>query len=522
MFDSIVVGSGPGAVMCAYGLRGERVLVLDAGRRPAVEPGLDGNLYELRQSRDDLFEPLIGRGFESLRNIRGAPVNLKLKAPAMRFIAEDGETPAPVVSDSFDAVISLAEGGLANAWGAGVYRFTENDLAGFPIGSADLAPHYDTVGRLIGVSGAMDDLVPFFGAEPDLLPPLKLSAFYQQFFREYQKRRSALNAEGIFVGRPRLAVLTEPRGGRTPYRYENLEFFRPHDPAVYNPAYTLRDLVRAGEVAYESGYLVESFRETAEGVEVTALGLATGTRQAFTSGRLFLGAGALNSARIVLRSHGDFHTRLPLLDNPIGCIPIFRLGRVGAPLEVHDSSLAQLNIVYEDRAAGHTLQATLYGVTGPLRSDVLFQFPLNVSASLVWAKHVAPAMGLAMLFHPDRVSGNNSLRLAPDGSLRLDHETPETGAPERRLIRAFRKMGYLSAPALCQYPRSGNGLHYAGTLPMRARPGRYETGPDGRLAGTRAVYVVDGGSLTALPAKNLTYTIMANALRIATLARAAQ
>ena len=37
----------------------------------------------------------------------------------------------------------------------------------------------------------------------------------------------------------------------------------------------------------------------------------------------------------------------------------------------------------------------------------------------------------------------------------------------------------------------------------------------GRLEGTSRVYVTDGSAFPRLPAKNLTYTIMANALRVA-------
>ena len=68
---------------------------------------------------------------------------------------------------------------------------------------------------------------------------------------------------------------------------------------------------------------------------------------------------------------------------------------------------------------------------------------------------------------------------------------------------------------LAQHPAPGNGIHYAGTLPMRAEPARHELHPDGRLQGTARVFVTDGSAFPRLPAKNLTYTIMANALRIA-------
>jgi choline dehydrogenase-like flavoprotein len=61
----------------------------------------------------------------------------------------------------------------------------------------------------------------------------------------------------------------------------------------------------------------------------------------------------------------------------------------------------------------------------------------------------------------------------------------------------------------------GSSIHYAGTLPMHRTPTRYQTDADGRLFGTRNIYITDGACFTTLPAKNLTLTIMANAMRIA-------
>ena len=56
---------------------------------------------------------------------------------------------------------------------------------------------------------------------------------------------------------------------------------------------------------------------------------------------------------------------------------------------------------------------------------------------------------------------------------------------------------------------------------MRERPERrYETNRNGLLNGTKAVYVGDAAGFPRLPAKNLTFTIMANALRIGRAVRA--
>jgi hypothetical protein len=412
--------------------------------------------------------------------------------------------------------MSFAQGGLANAWGAGVYRFTPRELECFPFGPGELDPFYDELTKHVGISGVNDDLACFFGEDPDLLPPLRLSSFAAELLQAYQRRKHFFHQRGIFIGYPRLAVLTREYNGRAAYGYDSLEFFRPLNPAIYNPVFTLNELIRSGQVQYRKGYLVEGYRESDGVVMVSATELATGAREIFHARTLLLAAGSLNTAKLVLSSNGDFQTRLPILDNRMSCLPLFRLRRIGAPLDGHESTMGQLNVLCRDPDSGETLQATLYGAAGPLRSDVMFQFPLTITASLTWNKYLAPAMGVLLLFYPGKHRTGNYIKLDASGALEVKYPAERTNAAESALLGAFRKIGYLGSPRLCLRPPMGAGIHYAGSLPMKAAPGLYETYPNGRLSGSKAVYVVDGACFPTLPAKNLSFTMMANALRIAT------
>ncbi len=241
-------------------------------------------------------------------------------------------------------------------------------LRAFPIKPAELEPYYDELTRHIGVSGANDDLTPYFGAEGELQPPVELSRFASGLLAGYQRRRSRFAGAGVSIGRTRLAVLTRPHRGRQPYGYGNFEFFRPHDPAIYNPAYTLRELMDKKRISYEPGHLAVSYTETGQGTEVTTKNLATGAAETFRGRALILAAGALNSAKLVLQSNKEYDARLPVLDNPMSCLPLFRLRLVGRKLDFRDSSIGQLNLIQE--YAGTVLQGApfteppgLYGAT---------------------------------------------------------------------------------------------------------------------------------------------------------------
>src|SRR5436309_1250108 len=153
--EVIVVGAGAAGTLAAFELRGRDVLVLDVGHR-AEESALEGNLYDLRKepraSAGSLFEELIGPTFDSLHNVFHPYLSPKLKGPRMRFVTRAAADLSPVVSHNFDAVMSFAAGGLANAWGAGLYRFTAEDLAGYPISLQDLEPYYGAITAKVGIS----------------------------------------------------------------------------------------------------------------------------------------------------------------------------------------------------------------------------------------------------------------------------------------------------------------------------------------------------------------------------------
>src|SRR5262249_31410068 len=177
-----------------------------------------GNFYRVKRDPDRHWHQLVGDRFEALSNIEGPYRPPKLKAPLQRFVTEGATALAPVESESFDAVVSLAQGGLANAWGAQLYRFAPSDLCGFPISLEELDPYYQILTEHIGISGTADDLARFYGPTAGLLPPLRLALAAERVLSRYQRRRERFNRSGVFLGRPRLAVLPAGSPDRPPWR----------------------------------------------------------------------------------------------------------------------------------------------------------------------------------------------------------------------------------------------------------------------------------------------------------------
>jgi len=519
VYDAIVVGSGAAGTFVALGLSGVKTVVIDAGLQFCDATSLDGNLYDLRK-RQSLFAETVGTRFESLAWMDGPELSPKVKSPLLRPVFMRPPSAPDVVSADFVPLLSYAIGGLANAWGAQVYRFDDADLAGFPLRAADLDPFYDEITQHIGISGREDDLARFHGSARGLQPPLELSAVGREILDRYTRRAKVFQRQGIYLGHPRLAVLTRDHGDRRACTYDNLEFFQPRLSAVFTPAFTLEDLVRRGEIEYRPGYLVETYRESKDIVEVFARPLEGGEHRVFRARKLILCLGALNTARLVLHANSDIVSRLPLVETPFRYAPLLSLRRIGMPLE-RRSFYSQLNLFYVGPLWPEPLVGIIYAVDGLLRSDFLFNFPLSVRGCLAAAKYLLPAVTLLQLYYPGEPHPSNTLGIDAKGNLLLRYDASPAGGVETHILRVFRRLGYWSSRRFVRIPKPGASVHYGGPLPMREHAERrYETNRNGLLTGTKAVYVGDAAAFPRLPAKNLTFTIMANALRIGRAVRA--
>jgi choline dehydrogenase-like flavoprotein len=85
----------------------------------------------------------------------------------------------------------------------------------------------------------------------------------------------------------------------------------------------------------------------------------------------------------------------------------------------------------------------------------------------------------------------------------------------RKLVRHAPSLGALALEPMLQIAAPGRGFHSGGTLPMRAQPAAFESDTLGRPHGWQRLHLVDSSVLPTIPATTITYSVMANAHRIA-------
>ncbi|MGD8276779.1 MAG: GMC oxidoreductase [Gemmatimonadota bacterium] len=524
----LVVGSGASAVHFAQSVlaRGWAVTMLDIGFEGA-EPTLpDAHFGELKEQLDDPVRYLLGDAFEGAL-LPGTKGEYYGTPPSQAFVFRE------LAGHGFDAagftpLFSWARGGLAGAWTGGCYPFNDDDLADFPFDYDALDPYYSEVSRRIGISGDRDDLARFLPVHEHLLAPLDLDEHSMDLVAAYRRRRPAINRLGCYVGRTRVATLTRPLHGRDACGYLGRCLWGCPLRALYTPAHTLEELRRYPDFEYRPGWRVRRFRYADGRVEcVVAEPLDGGPVREFTADRIVLGAGALNTAEIVLRSvheaTGERVRLTGLMDNRQVLVPFVNWRMIGRPVHSDRYQYHLLGLGLSTPDAREYVHCQVTTLKAAMMHPITQRLPFDLATAAAFTRLMHSSLGLINLnFHDTRRDSNTvSLEPADDGTLRLAlRYEPDLSERSRmrsalgRIRRALRLLGCIVPPGLQHVRPMGASVHYAGMLPM-ADAGRFTTDANGRSRDWDNLWIVDGSTFPFLPAKNITFTLMANAARIA-------
>lgn len=514
-FDIVVVGSGPAGVSAAFPLAeaGLRILMVDGGKRPDARlPETD--FISARACDTDQWKWMVGEDFHALK-MRDA-VSPKLRVPAQAYALDESGHRNKIEGKDFITVSSLATGGLSNAWGCGVARFSAAEIAAFPFTESELALSYAKVSQRIGISGSVDDdLSGYFGLDEYSQPPIPMDALHTRLSQRYSNRRKQLNSHGFRLGRSRVAALSEDILDRLACNLSGNCLWGCRRRSLYSAADDLPALRMHGNFSELSGFVVDGLTRTDSCWAVEGQTTADAERRSITASRVILAAGTLATTRLVLKTLNHRHP-VPLLSCPTAAFLLWLPQLLGTP-KMSGFGLGQLSFalaLHENITAFGSTFAT----TGIPLSEFVRHVPMGRRYGIDLLRGLLSSCVVGNVFLPGHLT-------AAEASLREDdalivsgdykHEVmPLMDEARRKLRKAYWSLGTILLPGSFTVGRPGGDIHYAGTLPMRRLPVIGETSQLGEVSGLEGVYVVDGACLPSLPAKSHTLTIMANADRI--------
>ena len=511
-----VVGSGPAGVACAHALaqKDRKVVVLDAGivleaDRRAVRLKL-GATAPSGWPRDDLA---------FLRGAAPKHPGAKL-AYGSDFVYRAATGATKVVSTGADARASYAVGGFSNIWGSAVLSYRQQDLDGWPVTAAELASSYAAVLKWMPVASQRDDLEQFFPSFLDEYVALPQSRQAQRLLRTLTRNRATLKASGVFFSPSRLAV--DARGTRSIMGCQTCGhclYGCPYD-LIYSTNGTLSDMIAAGRTEHRPGVMVQRVEETEQGVRVHGL-TPDGGACVFEGDRVFLGAGAINTTAILLRSLGWYGRTLQMKDSQFFQLPALHVHYTPGVEAERLHTLCQVFIdIFDERLSPYTIHLQVYTYNNIFREELAARLgPLaTLFPKTLLLGRLLLLQGLLHSSHSGRIDvtlrregDEEFIELVGTGNPVSNHCVQGIAA---KLLKLARSTGLIPMTPMLNLARPGGGFHFGGTFPMRRVPSLDQSDWLGRPAGLKRVYVIDSTVFPSIPATTITFTVMANAHRI--------
>ena len=527
VFEFIVIGSGPSGVHAAQTLveAGKSVLMLDAGiDNPYKEKLPAGDFFQIRRSDPEQYRLWLGDKMEGISfDVTRTGSQL---TPSKKFTSALVDQLTPINSTSFFPLESLARGGLGNAWGLGCYTFSDEELRQCGLPLADMRKAYQVISNRIGVSAPSADIEKYMAEGLEgLLPPIQPDENSKRILLRYQNHKKYFSTRHFFLGVPSLALLTRDKEGRSATLYDNMEFYGDEGNAAWRPHVALEKLKKERRFRYIDQLLVTKFTDGAGQVTVEAIHVADKVVHSFCAPRLIIACNVLGTARIVLRSFSDYQSHLPLLCNSYSYVPSLQLSRLGKRDEGKRTGTAQLCLFHDATGDQSDIAtASLYSYSSLMMFRIINEMPLNFKDARIFLQYLMPAITIAGVHMPDAASPqkwvglqktNGNLTgdiLSADFSFSPD-ELASFSKREKLFNRALRRLGCI--PLRHMHNPPGASIHYAGTLPFSNEDAMLRLTAEGRLGGTRNIFIADGSGFRYLPAKGISLSLMANAHRTA-------
>lgn len=403
---------------------------------------------------------------------------------------------------------SEAFGGLTRFWGGTMLPFTDAELASWPFDAKLLYPYYARLAERVGLAGGHDELLQYFGRDFATRPAMRpLTALRRLSDSVNHHGRIENNGYRVLAGINRCAVETRDDSPRAcVYCGECMAGCV--KGAIFSSAHAIDLMLREGRV----GTLIRG-RVTRIDLErrVVVVDSGSGEQQLGDFSKVFLCAGCVGSTEILMRS-GAVPGRATMTDNSVHVFPVFNFGRGAESGETAYFGLCNIILACVPTQPGdHLAQVQIYP-----NFDYMWRYNIPPALWSILHPLVRASRGRifwARLYLHSSLSQSYRLHLDEDQLVIEEVRAAKASAEARRLLSILRNVVNRSGfyiPPMPPIPQRTNS-HYGGTLPFGS--GVLNVPVSGEIG--NGVYLCDSSTFPDTPAASLTFTLMANAARIA-------
>jgi choline dehydrogenase-like flavoprotein len=213
------------------------------------------------------------------------------------------------------------------------------------------------------------------------------------------------------------------------------------------------------------------------------------------------------------------------MDNRQILVPFVNLKMIGRPFSAETYQYHLLGMGVKSNDPREYVHGQITTLKTGLLHPIIQHLPFNLRTSTFVTRSLRSSLGVINVNFHDSRRDNNYVEIVEEPKshtqrLNITYSPPED-EPVRireamsKVKKTLQKLGCIIPPGMAHMRPMGASVHYAGTLPMSPKKSPLATTPYGESYDFPNLFLVDGSTFPFLPAKNLTFTLMANAVRIA-------
>lgn len=516
-----VIGSGLSGVSAARGLidAGKKVLMLDVGlelpKENADRVGVLASKPAWKWKSDE--KDILTEGVEA--SAGGVKEKFLFGSNFASRVLD--QFPRELINSKF--YMSFARNGLGNIWGGGLLPVHAEDMKDWPVAPAELEPYYSKVLEYAPLSGRHDTLekmYPLYCRPSFHAPSKQASALLCRMERNEQELEEA----GLSFGASRLAARFHGRKEGYECQYCGMCLHGCPYGIAYSGSETLAELKKDANFTYRKGFLVKKIEPVADGVVLYGTNPDSGASlEPVRVKKAFLAAGVFATTKIMLESLNLKEKTVRVLNSDQFYTPLFSMRGMPGVTDENLHAMCQIFLLLRNKGVSpYTIHFSLYtynqlykqaldGILGPVAglASPFVKFFLSRLYFSISYLHSSESSYLEARLKDDTqgtlavnsVEAPAAIDVMNKGRMQLLKLAPKTG-----LVPV---LGYKGQ----KIPGAGN--HSGGSFPMKHNPQGLETDSLGRVPDFDNVHLVDASILSSVPATSITFSIMANALRIA-------
>lgn len=408
----------------------------------------------------------------------------------------------PVFSGKGHKFISIeyfGVGGLSNRWGAGCAKLDSKDLCINEALFKKISNYYKEAEQQIGIYYQGEDLLDqYIGKFNE--SKIKLNTPKSITF-------SILKTEWVKIGRTRQAFLQDEKNDRKVCNNCGGCFIYCQNKTIYNSQYLLDSSIKK----IYSLSRVEELSQTNCAYNIRLIN-DRGVSLTITAKVVILAAGTVGSTRLLSTlikkpTLSNFHhsmiARSIFFSFRRERENNFPMGQYIAQIKINESKNAYASLTH--------------GISIPT-SDIVDLLPFKNNFIYILVNFFKKYLVVAMIFYSSEFS-NYKIQLGLGRFNFMDTKlSPKFKTTHQSVLRRLKKIMSLNHLYTFQFMNSllpqGSDIHYGGTIPVG--PEEYiNCSEDCEIRGFPNLFVVDGSWMPVIPEKAHTFTIIANAIRVA-------